>query len=119
MLESMTSLSHENKTKLDNNTKDNSSASSSIALSIPYGASTEGNLAYAPATLTVKKGDVITVTDDDTDPHTATSDAYNFDTSLLMPRKSAQIKADNLTPGDYPFHCTVHPYMKGTITVNR
>jgi cytochrome c oxidase subunit II len=97
----------------------------SVALSIPAGASTEGNPAYAPATLTAKKGDVITVTNTDTAPHTATNgatpddpqNAKLFDTSLILPGKSAQIKTASLAPGDYPFHCTVHPYMKGTLTI--
>jgi len=94
-------------------------------ISIPAGAATQGNPAYVPATLTVKKGDVITVTNTDTAPHTATNGATPddpqaaklFDTSLIMPGKSAQIKTASLAAGDYPYHCTVHPYMKGTITV--
>ncbi len=94
-------------------------------LTIPAGASNQGNPAYTPATLTVKKGDVITVTNADTAPHTATNgatpddpqNAKLFDTSLIMPGKSAQIKTASMAPGDYPFHCTVHPYMKGTLTV--
>ncbi len=97
----------------------------SIALSIPTGASTEGNPSYAPVKLTVKKGDVVTVTNDDAAPHTATNGATpddpqtakSFDTSIIMPGKSTQIKTASLAPGDYPYHCTVHPYMKGTLTV--
>jgi len=94
-------------------------------LTIPKGASIEGNPAYAPDKITAKKGDIITVTNDDTAPHTATSgaapddpqNAKLFDTSLILPGKSAQIKTASLTPGDHPFHCTVHPYMKGTLTI--
>jgi plastocyanin len=75
--------------------------------------------------LTVKKGDVITVTNDDTAPHTATSgtgpedpnSAKLFDTSIIMAGDTAQINTDSLEPGDYSYHCTVHPFMKGTITV--
>src|SRR5215210_504158 len=44
-------------------------------ITIPAGAATQGNPAYTPATLTVKKGDVITVTNTDTAPHTATNGA--------------------------------------------
>ncbi|MER5176022.1 MAG: hypothetical protein ABJB76_02785, partial [Candidatus Nitrosocosmicus sp.] len=62
----------------------------SVALTIPSGASTEGNPSYSPTTLTVKKGDVVTVTNTDTAPHTATNgatpddpqNAKLFDTSL-------------------------------------
>jgi plastocyanin len=94
-------------------------------LSIPSGASIQGNPAYSPDKITAKKGDVITVTNNDNAPHTATNGAGPddpqtsklFDTSLIMPGKSAQIKTASLAPGDYPFHCTVHPYMKGTLTI--
>lgn len=94
-------------------------------ITIPAGAATQGNPAYTPATLTVKKGDVVTVTNTDTAPHTATNGATPddpqtaklFDTSLILPGKSAQIKTAILAPGDYPYHCTVHPYMKGILTV--
>jgi plastocyanin len=97
----------------------------SVALSIPSGASVEGNPSYAPEKITAKKGDMITVTNNDNAPHTATNGASPddpqtgklFDTSLIMPGKSAQIKTASLAPGDYPFHCTVHPYMKGTLTI--
>jgi plastocyanin len=94
-------------------------------LSIPSGASIQGNPSYSPDKITAKKGDVITVTNNDNAPHTATNGAGPddpqtsklFDTSLIMPGKSAQIKTASLAPGDYPFHCTVHPYMKGTLTI--
>jgi plastocyanin len=100
-------------------------ASSGTSISIPAGAATQGNPSYAPDTLTVKKGDVITVTNDDTAPHTATSGAGPedpnsgklFDTSIIMAGDKAQIKTESLEPGDYDYHCTVHPFMKGTITV--
>jgi cytochrome c oxidase subunit II len=108
----------------------NSSSSSAAAatgptLKIPAGASTQGNPSYDPATLTVKKGDVVTVSNTDNTPHTATNGATPddpqagklFDTSIIMPGKTAQIKTDSLAPGDYKFHCTVHPYMVGTLTV--
>ncbi len=100
-------------------------ASSGPSISIPMGAATPGNPAYAPDTLTVKKGDVITVTNDDTAPHTATSgtgpedpnSAKLFDTSIIMAGDTAQINTDSLEPADYAYHCTVHPFMTGTITV--
>jgi plastocyanin len=94
-------------------------------ITIPAGASVQGNTPYNPATLTVKKGDVITVTNTDTAPHTSTSgsdpsapdNGKAWDTGLIMPGKSAKINTANLAPGEYPYHCTVHPYMKGTLTV--
>ena len=58
-------------------------------------------------------------------PHTVTSgssatDPKNgklFDTSLIMPGKTAKINTASLAPGTYPFHYTVHTFMTGTLTV--
>jgi plastocyanin len=94
-------------------------------LSIPSGAATPGNPPYAPETLTVKKGDAVNVVNDDNAPHTATSgtgpedpnSGQSFDTSLIMAGQSAEIDTSTLDAGDYPYYCTVHPFMKGTITV--
>lgn len=102
-----------------------SSTASATAISIPAGAATPGNPSYEPATITVSKGDVITVTNNDNAPHTATSGSGPedpnsgklFDTSLIMAGKSADIDTATLEAGDYAFHCTVHPFMKGSITV--
>lgn len=100
-------------------------AASGTAISIPVGAATAGNPSYVPDKITVSKGDVITVTNKDDAPHTATSgtgpedpnSAKLFDTSLIMAGESADIDTATLEAGDYDFHCTVHPFMKGTITV--
>ena len=100
-------------------------ASSGPSISIPAGAATPGNPAYTPDTLTVTKGDVITVTNDDTAPHTVTNGASPgdadagklFDTSIIMPAATAQIDTATVEAGDHPFHCTVHPFMTGTLTV--
>ena len=97
----------------------------SVALSIPSGASTQGNPSYDPATLSIKKGDIVTVTNNDNAPHTVTSgssatDPKNgklFDSGLIMPGKSAKVNTASLAPGTYPFHCTVHTFMSGTLTV--
>jgi cytochrome c oxidase subunit 2 len=94
-------------------------------LSIPAGASTAGNPSYSPATLTVSKGDVITVSNDDTAPHTVTNGATPgdadagklFDTSIIMPAATATIDTASLEAGEHPFHCTVHPFMTGSLTV--
>ena len=100
-------------------------ASSGPSISIPAGAATPGNPSYAPDTLTVKKGDVITVSNDDTAPHTVTNGASPgdadagklFDTGIIMPAATAQIDTATVEAGDHPFHCTVHPFMTGTLTV--
>jgi plastocyanin len=65
------------------------------------------------------------VTNDDTAPHTVTNGASPgdadagklFDTSIIMPAATAQIDTATVEAGDHPFHCTVHPFMTGTLTV--
>ncbi len=102
-----------------------SAAGSSVTLSIPVGAATPGNPAYSPDPLTVSKGEVITVSNDDTAPHTVTSGASPgdadagqlFDTSIMMPAGTADIDTSTIDPGEYTYHCTVHPFMTGTLTV--
>src|SRR4026207_882376 len=95
------------------------------ALTILEGSSVQGSPDFDPDTLTVKKGDKITVTNKDTLPHTVTSgtgptdpnSAKQFDTSIIEPGATADIETTNITPGDYPFHCAVHPYMTGKVVV--
>ena len=94
-------------------------------LAILQGSSVQGSPDFDPDTLTVKKGDKIIVTNKDTLPHTVTSgtgptdpnSAKQFDTSIIEPAATADIETTNLTPGDYPFHCAVHPYMTGKVVV--
>ena len=94
-------------------------------LTILEGSSVQGSPSYDPATLTVKKGDKITVTNKDTLPHTVTSgagptdpnSAKQFDTSIIEAGATADIETSNLNAGQYPFYCTVHPYMMGKLVV--
>jgi cytochrome c oxidase subunit 2 len=94
-------------------------------LTILEGSSIQGSPSYDPAALTVKRGDKITVTNKDTLPHTVTSgtgptdpnSAKQFDTSILEAGATADIETTNINPGEYPFYCTVHPYMLGKLVV--
>jgi cytochrome c oxidase subunit II len=94
-------------------------------LTILEGSSVQGSPSYDPAALTVKKGDKITVTNKDTLPHTVTSgtgptdpnSAKQFDTSIIEAGATADIETTNMNAGEYPFHCTVHPYMMGKLVV--
>jgi plastocyanin len=89
------------------------------------GASTPGNPAYEPASLTVKKGDAIDVVNKDSSPHTVTSGTgledpnagKMFDTSIINAAASAQIATADLEAGEYDYHCSVHPFMTGKIIV--
>jgi plastocyanin len=100
-------------------------AAAAATLTIPNGASVQGNPAYEPSPLTVKVGDTIAVENKDIAPHTVTNgkDATDpnmgklFDTSIINAGDSAEIVAADLDPGEYAYFCSVHPYMTGTLTV--
>jgi len=72
--------------------------------------------AFNPANITATVGQTVTFTNGDSAPHTATLD----DGSCTTPN-IANGASDGLlftAAGTYPFHCNVHPNMKGTITVS-
>ncbi|HET7146881.1 MAG TPA: cupredoxin domain-containing protein [Candidatus Nitrosopolaris sp.] len=95
------------------------------SVTILAGASTQGNPAYAPDTVTVKKGDAVGVTNKDSVPHTITNGkdpsdptaGKLFDTSIINAAASSQFTTTKLAAGNYPFHCSIHPYMTGTLKV--
>jgi plastocyanin len=94
-------------------------------LTIPQGASVQGNEYYDPAELSIKVGDTIAVENKDTTPHTVTNGKDTtdpnmgklFDTSIINAGDSADIVTADLKPGKYPYFCAVHPYMTGSMTV--
>ena len=100
------------------------SASTGTTVSMAKGSQSASNPEfYVPAEATVKAGDTITWKNDDTAIHTSTSgkDATpdgKFDTSLVSPGQSSQPIAMPNEPGQYPYYCTLHPWMEGTIIVS-
>lgn len=102
-----------------------SPAGPSVTLNILEGSSVQGNPAYEPDPLTVSAGDAVEVSNQDTVPHTVTSGSgpedpetgSQFDTSIMNAGATAQVDTANLAAGDYPYYCSVHPYMLGTLTV--
>ncbi len=73
------------------------------------------NFVYSPATLVVKKGTIIEVTNKDLSGHSLTADDGSFDTDILG---KGQKKTLTMTAaGTFKVHCTPHPSITGTITV--
>lgn len=76
------------------------------------------NFAFSPATLSVKVGTTVTWTNQDSTTHTATSDPgtpASFDSGNIAQGKSATFTFQQA--GTYSYHCSIHTYMKATITV--
>lgn len=72
-------------------------------------------LSFKPKTLTVQPGTEITFDfDDGSTAHNAVADDKSFDTGILT-ETTATVTLDK--PGRYPYVCTLHPTMKGTIVV--
>jgi plastocyanin len=71
--------------------------------------------AFAPADLTVKAGDTVKWTNNDSVAHTVTSDTGAFESGSLAPGASYSFTFKNA--GAFPYHCAVHPSMTAKITV--
>ena len=71
--------------------------------------------AYHKAAITVAAGTTITFTNHDDDPHTVTADDKSFDSKGLGNGDTWTHKFTK--PGKYTYHCSAHPFMKGTIIV--
>ncbi len=74
------------------------------------------DFSYAPATITVSPGQQVTFTNDDKTAHTATAKDGSFNTDAIQPGEDASVTAPD-QPGEYPFICSFHPFMKGTVVV--
>jgi plastocyanin len=73
--------------------------------------------AFHPADLTVTPGETIVVTNKDGVAHTFTSNTGSFDSGLVNPGQTVDVKAPEKS-GTYPYKCTIHVFMTGTLTVS-
>ena len=95
----------------------NSSGSSSQAASGgSSSAVTIKDFKFSPASDTVKEGARVAVTNEDSTAHTATADdGHSFDTGTLADGASKTISVSK--PGSYAYHCSIQPFMHGTLVV--
>ena len=77
------------------------------------------NFAFTPGSLTISVGDSVTWTNKDSTAHTATSTSgpASFNSGTLNP--GAQFTFTFTTAGTYSYHCSFHPSMTATITVQQ
>ncbi|MBI4187186.1 MAG: cupredoxin family copper-binding protein [Chloroflexi bacterium] len=71
--------------------------------------------AFVPATITVAVGSTVTWTNQDSVPHTVTSDAGIFDSVRLG--RDGSFSYSFAERGTFSYHCAVHPYMKAKVVV--
>src|SRR5919204_1839668 len=104
---------------------DESKFTNKVAITILKGASTQGNPNYSPDTIKASNNALVTWTNDDTVPHTATSGSglqdpnsgKLFDSDILSPNQKYSVPASKIGQGEHPFYCKIHPYMTGKISV--
>jgi plastocyanin len=73
------------------------------------------SFAFDPATVTIKAGESVTWTNQDSANHTVVADNGEFTSGDLAKGATFGFKFD--TAGTYAYHCGVHPSMTGTVIV--
>jgi plastocyanin len=84
------------------------------------GSSAQGNPSFEPVNIKVPKDGGIEWTNNDNVPHTVTSlidDGKTIDSKTIKPNATYILDAMNLKDAQYDYFCTLHPHMKGKITV--
>lgn len=103
--------SQENKETTSTESTDTSDAVSATEVDIT-------EFKYTPATIKVKVGDTVTWTNNDNVRHDVIADEESADapaSELLAKGQSYSFTFKKA--GTYSYHCTPHPYMKGTVIV--
>jgi plastocyanin len=73
------------------------------------------NLAFQNGTIEIPAGTTVEWTNHDPLAHSVTADGGTFSSGLVQPGRS--FRHTFTQPGSYSFHCTPHPFMKGTVVV--
>lgn len=95
------------------------SASATTSASSPSTAATVHiqNFSFNPSILAIKTGTIVTWTNDDSVPHTVTSDSGDvLNSQTLAPGQS--FSHAFTASRTFPYHCAIHSMMKGTVSVS-
>jgi plastocyanin len=71
---------------------------------------------FSLTSISAAPGAEIEVENEGAKPHTVTADDASFDTDRVEPGAQATFTAPS-QPGQYTYHCEIHPAMTGTLTV--
>jgi plastocyanin len=74
-----------------------------------------GDNFFEPAAATIDPGDSVTWTNNGAVPHTVTAENGLFDSGVLDPGESYTVDFDG--QGTLAYYCTLHPEMRGSLTV--
>ncbi len=89
-------------------------ATGALAAPVVHTVTIEG-FEFRPPVIAVKAGDVVEWRNKDILPHTATAQPAGFDSGTIATGASFRFTAK--TKGRVDYICTLHPTMKGTLTV--
>jgi plastocyanin len=73
------------------------------------------NTTFVPSRIQITAGTTVVWRNDDQLIHTVTANDKSFDSGLLQPGKTYRRTFDK--PGQYPYYCIPHPFMKGVVVV--
>lgn len=88
---------------------------SSSSVVIPVGAEFLGNRAFVPADLSITVGTTVTWMNTDSTSHTSTSNGAGWNSGTVAPGR--QFSFAFQAAGTFPYRCTIHPGMVGTVVV--
>jgi len=77
----------------------------------------QGGMSFSPASATLRVGQTVAWKNNDTDIHTATDNAGRFNTGTVT-RGATSAPIAMTATGSFPYHCSFHPGMVATLTVN-
>jgi plastocyanin len=98
-----------------------SGGNTSTSVSIVPGSSTLTTGAFSPNPIQVSVGTTVTWTNNDAQPHTVTSGENAtpsglFNSPIMAPQ--ATFEHTFTEAGEFPYFCTLHPNMVGTVSVS-
>jgi plastocyanin len=73
------------------------------------------NTTFVPGRIQITAGTTVVWRNEDQLIHTVTANDKSFDSGLLQPGKTYRRTFDK--PGQYPYYCLPHPFMKGVVVV--
>jgi plastocyanin len=71
--------------------------------------------AYLPGSINIRVGQKVSWNNEDQVQHTVTADGLTFGKNLPT---GAVFNFAFVKPGNFPYHCAIHPAMRGTVVVS-
>jgi LPXTG-motif cell wall-anchored protein len=73
------------------------------------------DISFVPKTITIDVGDTVTWRNEDSEPHNAIAEDDTFKTATIEQGETASATIEQA--GTYPYFCSIHAGMKGTVKV--